>query len=64
MKSNAEKFYQILARVCLFCPLCNRARKHQYGIAFKIVSMVETKLCPFCRAYHQVYGRKASERIN
>jgi hypothetical protein len=48
-----------LARVCVNCPVCRRARRHQKGLAFQLVMRVETKVCPFCRAYERVYGRKA-----
>jgi hypothetical protein len=50
-----------LARVCLSCPVCRHARKHQKGLAFWLTSKVETQLCPFCRAYERVYGRKAHQ---
>jgi hypothetical protein len=26
------------------------------------VKKIESKICPFCRAYERVYGRKAHER--
>ena len=51
----------MLARVCLSCPVCRRARKHQAGLAFRLVNQVERHFCPFCRAYERVYGRKAHE---
>jgi hypothetical protein len=50
---------QALASVCLRCPVCRRARKLQRGFAFALVQRVERRLCPFCRAYESVYGRKA-----
>ncbi len=50
-----------LAKMCLNCPVCRRARRRQAGIAFWLVSRVESKLCPACRAYERVYGRKAHE---
>ena len=50
---------QMLARVCVNCPVCRRARRNQRGPAFQLVKQVETKVCPFCRAYERVYGRKA-----
>jgi hypothetical protein len=52
-----------LARVCVFCPVCNVARKKQQGIAYNFVKTVETRACPFCRAYERVYGRKAHEPL-
>ena len=51
-----------LARVCELCPVCRQARRSQAGLAFSIVKNVETALCPFCRAYERVHGRKAHER--
>jgi uncharacterized protein CbrC (UPF0167 family) len=50
-----------LAQFCLNCPVCQRARQRQHGAAFWLVKHVETRLCPFCRAYERVYGRKAHE---
>lgn len=51
----------LLAKVCLGCPVCRRARKHQRGAAFWLVRNVEGRVCPFCRAYERVFGRKAHE---
>jgi hypothetical protein len=50
-----------MAKQCLTCPVCSRARKKQRGVAFFIVKHVEEGLCPFCKAYERVYGRKAHE---
>ncbi|HYG36364.1 MAG TPA: hypothetical protein VEC99_16340 [Clostridia bacterium] len=52
-----------LARVCLNCPVCKNARKKQKGAAFWLTSKVETRVCPFCRAYERVYGRKAHQPL-
>lgn len=52
-----------LARVCLSCPVCRHARKQQKGPAFWLTSKVENRLCPFCRAFERVYGRKSHEPI-
>ena len=49
-----------MARICLRCPLCVSARRGR-GWALWLVKRVESKLCPFCRAYERVYGRKAYE---
>ena len=49
---------KILAKVCVNCPVCRRARRQQSGPAFQLVKQVETKVCPFCRAYERAYGRK------
>jgi hypothetical protein len=50
-----------LARVCANCLVCRRARKQQRGAAFWLVKKIETRMCPFCRAYERVYGRKAHQ---
>lgn len=51
------------AEKCLRCPACRRARARQGGWAFWLVKRIESKLCPWCRAYERVYGRKAHEPI-
>lgn len=51
------------AKVCLACPVCNHARKKQRGIVFWFVKRIEGSLCPCCKAYEKVYGRKAHEPI-
>jgi hypothetical protein len=57
---NAPRdFDKTLANVCLRCPACRHARKRQRGFLFQLVRRVESRLCPFCRAYERVYGRKA-----
>ena len=50
-----------LARICENCPVCRRARRTQHGVAFTLVKQVEVGLCPFCKAYERVHGRKAHE---
>lgn len=50
-----------MARICEQCPVCRHARRTQQGMAFTFVKHVETGLCPFCRAYERVHGRKAHE---
>ncbi len=52
-----------LARRCVECPVCNRARRSQKGFAFWFVKNIEDGLCPFCQAYERVYGRKAHEPV-
>ena len=52
-----------MARKCLECPVCNRARQNQKGLAFRLVKCIEGGLCPYCRAYERVYGRKAHEPV-
>ena len=50
-----------LAQKCVECFLCKRARRKQRGIAYIFVKFFERGLCPYCRAYERVYGRKAHE---
>ena len=59
MKSTASSLDRALARVCANCPVCRRARQRQSGLAFWLVKRVETKACPFCRAYERVHDRPA-----
>jgi hypothetical protein len=58
---KASSFDKALAKVCANCPVCRRARMRQRGLAFWLVKKIESKMCPFCRAYERVYGRKAHE---
>lgn len=51
-----------LARVCELCPVCLHARHYQKGVVFTFVKRVEVDICPFCRAYERVHGRKAHEK--
>jgi transposase-like protein len=60
---SASSFAKALAKFCLHCPVCRRARRRQRGVAFWLVKRIEAKSCPFCRAYERVRGRKAHERI-
>jgi hypothetical protein len=46
------------AQVCIHCPVCRHARRRQKGLAFEFVRRMEGRICPFCRAYEKVYGRK------
>ncbi len=50
-----------MAQQCVDCGLCKRARQKQKGMAFWLVKKVEGALCPCCKAYERVYGRKAHE---
>lgn len=52
---NAEK--------CVECPLCVRARRRQRGLAFLFVKFLEGGLCPYCKAYEKVYGKKAHQPL-
>ncbi len=60
---GTSKVDRALAAVCGTCPLCRRARAKGEGVAFRIVMKAEAKICPFCRAYERVHGRKAHERV-
>jgi len=51
------------AKFCVSCPVCRHARKKQEGAAFWFVKKIEGDLCPFCKAYERVYGRKAHQPI-
>ena len=53
-----------LAEGCLNCPVCKHARKKQRGILYWFVKKIEGGVCPQCKAYEKVYGRKAHERIS
>ena len=52
-----------MAQACMDCTVCKRARVQQKGFFFHMVKIVESHVCPFCRAYERVYGRKAHEPI-
>jgi hypothetical protein len=57
----ARAIQKALARICLNCPVCRRARSKQKGLAYFMVRYVEGRICPACRAYEAVYGVKAYE---
>jgi hypothetical protein len=50
-----------MAKVCVYCPVCRHARKAQTGMAFTFVKAIESRFCPFCRAYGKVCGKAAHE---
>lgn len=52
-----------LAKVCVNCPVCRRARKRQRGMAYGLVKGVEGRVCPFGRAYARVYERRPHEPV-
>lgn len=52
-----------LAKQCLNCPVCKRARFKQKGLIFWFVKKLESGLCPACKAYEKVYHRKAHEPL-
>ena len=53
-----------LARQCIECRVCSKARAKQEGFAFIFVKYLEQGLCPACQAYEKVYGKKAHEPIH
>lgn len=61
-KTDITPLDRSLAKICELCPVCRHARRSQEGIAFTIVKNVETAICPFCRAYERVHGKKAHEK--
>jgi hypothetical protein len=61
-EKSVSEWDRTLASICEHCPVCRQARKSQRGMAFELVKRVETGICPFCRAYERVHGRKAHER--
>lgn len=50
-----------MAKKCLECPVCKRARKKQKGFFYWFVKKIEEDKCPYCQAYEKVYGKKAHE---
>lgn len=60
-EKSVTELDRALAAVCGSCPVCRHARKSQQGMAFEFVKRIETGVCPFCRAYERVNGRKAHE---
>ena len=50
-----------MAQRCVQCPVCGYARRKQRGFVFWFVKRVEGGVCPYCKAYERVYGRKAHE---
>lgn len=50
-----------MAQRCVECPVCRRARTNQKGFAYWFVKTIEDGVCPYCRSYERVYGKKAHE---
>jgi uncharacterized protein CbrC (UPF0167 family) len=50
-----------MAQQCVECPVCRQARVKQRGFLFWLVKAIEGGLCPYCKAYEKVYGKKAHE---
>jgi hypothetical protein len=53
-----------LAKICESCPVCRSAQRNQQGLANRFVRGIEENICPFCRAYERVHGRKAHEETS
>ena len=64
MSKQVTAVDRAMARLCELCPVCCHARKTQDGVAYAIVKNVEVAICPFCRAYERVHGRKAHEAVD
>jgi hypothetical protein len=62
MNSEPSSLDRTLAKVCELCPVCRHARYHQKGMVFDFVKNVEQNICPFCKAYERVHGKKAHEK--
>ncbi len=61
-KKKPSKLTVKMARFCgKSCPSCKAARKKQKGFSYWFVKNIDSKVCPFCKAYEQVYGSKAYE---
>jgi len=52
-----------MAKKCMECPVCKYARRKQRGLIFWFVTKIESKGCPYCKAYEKVYGKKAHEPV-
>ena len=61
MNAELDPKLVAMAQKCVECKVCEHARKKQKGLAFWIVKNVEHSVCPFCKAYEKVYGKKAHE---
>jgi len=62
MSAEPSSLDRVLARVCELCPVCQHSRCHQKGMVFDFVKNVEQDICPFCKAYERVHGKKAHEK--
>ena len=52
-----------LAQMCVDCKVCKYARNKQKGIIYWFVKTLEGGICPACKAYEKVYGKKAHEPV-
>lgn len=63
MKAPPTERDRALAKLCESCPVCRKARRDQRGIIFWFVNLIEGGVCPACKAYEKVHGRKAHEAV-
>ena len=61
MNANVTQKEIEMAQKCVECTICEKARVNQKGFAFWFVKKIEGGLCPHCKAYEKVYGKKAHE---
>jgi hypothetical protein len=61
--STVTNLDRSMAKVCESCPVCRQASRNQQGLANRFVRRIEEKICPFCRTYERVHGRKAHEPV-
>ncbi|MFZ4860108.1 MAG: hypothetical protein ACOYL3_27405 [Desulfuromonadaceae bacterium] len=64
IRSDITSLDRSLARMCELCPVCRHASSRQQGLAYTFVKTIEVDICPFCRAYEKVHGKKAHEARN
>jgi hypothetical protein len=64
IRSDITSMDRSLARMCELCPVCRHASNRQKGLAYAFVKTIEGDICPFCRAYEKVHGKKAHEARN
>lgn len=62
MSTGASALDRSLAKICEICPVCLHARHHQKRMVFDFVKNIEQDICPFCKAYKRVHGKKAHEK--
>lgn len=62
MTGAASSLDKAMAKLCELCPVCLHARYHQEGAIYGFVKHVEQGICPFCKAYERVHGKKAHEK--
>jgi len=63
IKQEISQKDRVMAEFCRKCIVCRHARKKQEGPIYQFVKTIEGGLCPFCKAYERVYGRKAHEPL-